>query len=299
MVERLTNAPVQQRKKLLTDYLRDAVAEVTRVDAAEIREDAGFFDLGMDSLMAIELRRRIEQGVGREIPVTLVMDHPRLSDAANYLLGEVLGLSEQASAPKPAPVVTTRTDEPIAIVAVSCRFPGAPDPEAFWEVLSGGVDAIREVPEDRFDIDEFYDPDPETPGKTYTRFGGFLDGVDGFDPEFFGISPREAVWIEPQQRLMLETVVGGFGTRRVLASGAARQPNRRLRGGGRQRVCASAVFGVGRQDRAVLHHRQCAQRHFRSGCLRARTRRTGSSGRYRMQLGVGGRSSGLPGIALR
>ena len=106
--------------------------------------------------------------------------------------------------------MTTRTDEPIAIVAVSCRFPGAPDPEAFWEVLSGGVDAIREVPEDRFDIDEFYDPDPETPGKTYTRFGGFLDGIDGFDPEFFGISPREAVWIEPQQRLMLETVWEGM-----------------------------------------------------------------------------------------
>jgi acyl transferase domain-containing protein len=207
-VERLTNAPVQQRKKLLTDYLRDAVAEVTRVDAAEIREDAGFFDLGMDSLMAVELRRRIEQGVGKEIPVTLVMDQPRLSDAADYLLGEVLGLSEQASdksGPQPASAVTMRTDEPIAIVAVSCRFPGAPDPEAFWEVLSGGVDAIREVPEDRFDIDEFYDPDPETPGKTYTRFGGFLDGIDGFDPEFFGISPREAVWIEPQQRLVLET----------------------------------------------------------------------------------------------
>ena len=212
-VERLTNAPVQQRKKLLTDYLRDAVAEVTRVDAAEIHEDAGFFDLGMDSLMAVELRRRIEQGVGKEIPVTLVMDHPRLSDAADYLLGEVLGLSEQASdksGPQPAPVVTTRTDEPIAIVAVSCRFPGAPDPEAFWEVLSGGVDAIREVPEDRFDIDEFYDPDPETPGKTYTRFGGFLDEIDGFDPEFFGISPREAVWIEPQQRLVLETAWEGI-----------------------------------------------------------------------------------------
>ena len=204
---------MQQRKKLLTDYLRDAVAEVTRVDAAEIREDAGFFDLGMDSLMAVELRRRIEQGVGKEIPVTLVMDHPRLSDAADYLLGEVLGLSEQASAksgPALASAVTTRTDEPIAIVAVSCRFPGAPDPEAFWEVLSGGVDAIREVPEDRFDIDEFYDPDPETPGKTYTRFGGFLDGIDGFDPEFFGISPREAVWIEPQQRLMLETAWEGL-----------------------------------------------------------------------------------------
>jgi acyl transferase domain-containing protein/D-arabinose 1-dehydrogenase-like Zn-dependent alcohol dehydrogenase/acyl carrier protein len=210
LVERLTSAPVQQRKRLLTDYLRDVVAEVTRVDAAEIREDAGFFDLGMDSLMAVELRRRIEHGVGKEIPVTLVMDHPRLSNAAGYLLGDVLGLGEQVAAPRPASVVRTRTDEPIAIVAVSCRFPGAPDPEAFWELLSDGVDAIQEVPEDRFDIDEFYDPDPETPGKTYTRFGGFLDGVDGFDPEFFGISPREAVWIEPQQRLMLETVWEGL-----------------------------------------------------------------------------------------
>ncbi|OBB99180.1 type I polyketide synthase [Mycobacterium sp. 852002-40037_SCH5390672] len=213
LVERLTSAPVLQRKKLLTDYLRDAVAEVTRVDAAEIREDAGFFDLGMDSLMAVELRRRIEQGVGKQVPATLAMDHPRLSDVADYLLGEVLELGDQASSkprPQPTAEVTTRTDEPIAIVAVSCRFPGAPDPEAFWEVLSGGVDAIREVPEDRFDIDEFYDPDPDAPGKTYTRFGGFLDEIDGFDPEFFGISPREAVWIEPQQRLMLETVWEGL-----------------------------------------------------------------------------------------
>ncbi|MBP1818573.1 SDR family NAD(P)-dependent oxidoreductase [Mycobacterium sp. OAE908] len=209
-VERLTNAPVQQRKKLLTDFLRDAVAEVTRVDASEIREDAGFFDLGMDSLMAVELRRRLEQGVGKEIPVTLVMDHPRLSDASAYLLHDVLGLGEQVSVPARASVATTRTDEPIAIVAVSCRFPGAPNPEAFWDLLSGGVDAIREVPEDRFDIDEFYDADPEAAGKTYTRFGGFLDGVDGFDPEFFGISPREAVWIEPQQRLMLETAWEGL-----------------------------------------------------------------------------------------
>lgn len=203
LVEQLTNAPVQQRGRLITDYLRNAVAEVTRVDASEIREDAGFFDLGMDSLMAVELRRRIEQGVGKDIPVTLVMDHPRLSDAAEYLLVEVLGLGEQTNV-RQVPAVTARTDDPIAIVAVSCRFPGAPDPEAFWELLAGGVDAIREVPEDRWDIDEFYDPDPDTPGKTYTRFGGFLDGIDGFDPEFFGISPREAVWIEPQQRLMLE-----------------------------------------------------------------------------------------------
>ena len=97
-----------------------------------------------------------------------------------------------------------RTDEPIAIVGLACRFPGAPDPEAFWDLLAGGVDAIREVPADRFDIDEFYDPDPETPGKMYTRFGGFLDGSIASIREFFGISPREALSIDPQQRLLLE-----------------------------------------------------------------------------------------------
>src|ERR1700759_4063851 len=90
LVERLTNAPVQQRRKLMSDFLRGAVADVTRVDASEIREDAGFFDLGMDSLMAVELRRRIEQGVGKQIPATLAMDHPRLSDTVDYLLGDVL-----------------------------------------------------------------------------------------------------------------------------------------------------------------------------------------------------------------
>ncbi len=214
LVERLAGAPVQQRRKLMTEFLRNAVAEVTRVDAAEIREDAGFFDLGMDSLMAIELRRHIEQGVGKQIPATLAMDYPRLSDVAEYLLGDVLDLRGQPDA-KPAPPAGTpapagRTDEPIAIVSMACRFPGAADPEAFWELLSGGVDAIREVPEDRFDIDEFYDPDPETPGKMYSRFGGYLDQIDEFDPEFFGISPREAVWIDPQQRLVLETVWEGL-----------------------------------------------------------------------------------------
>ncbi len=298
LVERLTNAPVQQRKKLLTDYLRDAVAEVTRVDAAEIREDTGFFDLGMDSLMAVELRRRIEQGVGKDVRVTLVMDHPRLTDAADYLLGEVLGLGEQASAPRRRRWCRTRTDEPIAIVAVSCRFPGAPDPEAFWEVLSGGVDAIREVPQDRFDIDEFYDPDPETPGKTYTRFGGFLDGSRRIRSRVLrhlsarGGLDRAAAAADARNRL------GGSGKGRVFAGGAARQPDRRLRRGGRQRVRASVVLGVGRQDRALLHHRQCAQRHLGSGCLRARTRRTGDGGRHRLQLSVGGCASGRPGIAL-
>ena len=94
--------------------------------------------------------------------------------------------------------------EPIAIVGIGCRFPGAHDPEAFWQLLRNGVDAISEVPRDRWDIDRFYDPDPTQPNKTNQRWGGFLDQVDQFDPQFFGIAPREAQTIDPQQRLMLE-----------------------------------------------------------------------------------------------
>lgn len=213
LVEQLTAAPVQQRKKLVLEHLRNTVAEVTRIDASEIREEAGFFDLGMDSLMAVELRRRLEQAVGKELPATLAMDFPRLTDVADYLLSDVLNLNEKADrqlAAQPTSLATSATDEPIAIIAVACRFPGSPDADAYWDVLSGGVDAIREIPEDRFDVDEFYDPDQQMPGKIYTRNGGYLDSVDGFDPEFFGISPREAVWIDPQQRLMLEIAWEGL-----------------------------------------------------------------------------------------
>src|SRR5262245_32065730 len=94
--------------------------------------------------------------------------------------------------------------EPIAIIGLGCRFPGAPDPEAFWQLLGAGGDAITKVPADRWPIDVYYDPDPTTPGKMSTQYGGFLTHIDQFDPDFFGISPQEAVHMDPQQRLLLE-----------------------------------------------------------------------------------------------
>ncbi len=114
-----------------------------------------------------------------------------------------LGQASPQPVIRPAPEAITRR-EPIAVIGLGCRFPGAPGPEAFWQLLQEGVDAIREVPPDRFAVDDFYEPDAGMPGKVNTRWGGFLDDIAAFDPHFFGISPREAARMDPQQRLLLE-----------------------------------------------------------------------------------------------
>ncbi|MBD2203723.1 acyltransferase domain-containing protein [Calothrix sp. FACHB-1219] len=96
-------------------------------------------------------------------------------------------------------------NEPIAIVGMGCRFPGgANNPEKFWELLRQGQDGITTVPPQRWDVDGYYDEDPDVPNKMYARYGGFIDNVDRFDPQFFGITPREAIALDPQQRLLLE-----------------------------------------------------------------------------------------------
>ena len=95
--------------------------------------------------------------------------------------------------------------EGIAIVSMACRFPHhSNSPEAYWESLAAGTDEIGDLPPDRWDLDSFFDADPEAPGRMYARRGAFLDSIDQMDADFFGISPREATWIDPQQRLLLE-----------------------------------------------------------------------------------------------
>jgi len=95
--------------------------------------------------------------------------------------------------------------DPIAIIGMGCRFPGdVRSPQDYWRLLRDGVDAITKAPPERWDAEAYFDPDPQAPGKTNSRWGGFLSGQDLFDPLLFGISPREAASIDPQQRLLLE-----------------------------------------------------------------------------------------------
>src|SRR5260370_26737607 len=93
---------------------------------------------------------------------------------------------------------------PVALVGLACRFPGAADLQGFWSLLKAGRDAVGEIPDDRWDVDAYFHPDPAKPGMMYTRAGGFVGDIEKFDAGFFGISPREARRIDPQQRLLLE-----------------------------------------------------------------------------------------------
>src|SRR5262245_15290397 len=125
------------------------------------------------------------------------------ADAAEESLGHVAAVIQ--SLKERLAIIERSEAEPIAIVGIGCRYPGGiADTETFWRVLEEGVDAVMEVPRERWDIDALYDPDPAAPGKMTTRCGGFLAEIDRFDAGFFGISQREAVSLDPQQRLLLE-----------------------------------------------------------------------------------------------
>lgn len=219
LLERIASSGLSRRRDMLLEHVATTVAATIGLEqSSRIDVEQGLFDLGVDSLMALEIKDRLSAACGRAIRSTLVFDFPTIAQLTDYLLDELSDIESTAERSTNSEVASVRANhastpvlvssssvEPIAIVGIGCRFPGdVAHPDAFWELLECGRDTISDAPSERLDMDAYFDPNPGVPGKSYTRYGGFLRDIDQFDAQFFGVSPREAVNLDPQQRILLE-----------------------------------------------------------------------------------------------
>jgi amino acid adenylation domain-containing protein len=232
-----TGAPAA--RAALQRYLADLVAEEASLAPTAIDPAAALEAYGIDSIMITRLTDRLEGHFG-PLPRTLFFDHQTLDALAGYFAAHHAGAvarlpgmagtpsaanvsptQPEPAAPAAASTASTATAGDIAIIGLAGRYPGADDLRAFWDNLAAGRDCIAEVPANRWDHAAWYDPVRGTPGKTNSKWGGFIDGHDCFDPRFFNIAPREAGYQDPQERLFLqcawETLEDAGYTRDALA----------------------------------------------------------------------------------
>ncbi|MFE7874159.1 beta-ketoacyl synthase N-terminal-like domain-containing protein, partial [Micromonospora humida] len=186
------------------DLVRATVAaELGHATGDAVDPHRTFEDLGLDSMGVTSLTARLSTATGRQLATGLTFRYPTPADLAEFLRAEPTG---ESAAPPPPPVTVPTTDDPVVVVGMACRYPGGVrSPEDLWRLVDEGTDAITPLPTDRgWDLERLFDPDPDRPGTSYARHGGFLHDAAAFDAEFFGISPREAAAMDPQQRLLLE-----------------------------------------------------------------------------------------------
>ena len=204
LAARIASMAGAERKTYVRELVRAQTASVLgHPSSAAVNPDRVFKELGFDSLAAVELRNRLGTATGLRLAPTLAFDYPTVTRLADHLLTQVAAEGPVGGAHETR---GAESDEPIAIVGLSCRLPGTvSSPDDFWRLVVEGRDAIRAFPSDRgWDLERLYDPSPDAPGAFYARGGGFIDDAGGFDRSFFGIGPAEALAIDPQQRLALE-----------------------------------------------------------------------------------------------
>ncbi|NYV78993.1 hypothetical protein HW445_32395, partial [Streptomyces sp. UH6] len=205
---RLSGLTGAEQLRLLLSTVREQAAMVLgHAGAGAVGETVTFRELGFDSLTAVEFRNALGTATGLSLPATLVFDYPSPAVLAEYLRDEIVGAQDQVLTPHASVTGAGGEDDPVAIVGMSCRYPGAvASPEELWSLVMAGADAVSGFPVDRgWDLERLYDPTREREGSCYVDQGGFLHDAGEFDPLFFGISPREALAMDPQQRLLLET----------------------------------------------------------------------------------------------
>ncbi|MFF7446750.1 MULTISPECIES: SDR family NAD(P)-dependent oxidoreductase [unclassified Streptomyces] len=215
--------PAAEGQRTLETAISDLVAEALGSGDAPMDQDRGFYDLGLDSVNLLTIAVSLEKLLDTELYPTLLFEYPTVNSLAAHLRGQGHTLpggtpapqesvADQAPAPRAEPQGAPRAepaphahDEPIAVVGLAGRYPGAADIREFWQVLRDGRDCVSEVPPTRWDHTPWFAPGRHISGKTHGKWGGFLDGVEDFDPLFFNISPRQAELMDPHERLFLET----------------------------------------------------------------------------------------------
>ena len=204
--------------------LGELVAAEANISAATIEAEAPLEEYGIDSIMITRLTDALEADYG-PLPKTLFFEYRSLAALAEYFAAThgapPVSAPQAPEAPAPHPVQPLAAHEPIAIIGMAGRFPAAADLDQFWRNLEAGRDCVGEIPPERWDWHQNFEARPGTMGKTYGKWGGFVDDFDRFDPTFFNISPREAEFMDPQERLFLqcawETLEDAGHTRQSLA----------------------------------------------------------------------------------